>query len=275
MKRGRLVIFILVVCGVAAAGALSFKSWPRLLGRSTGHTPVRLPTEALISSVPPFSTKEPERYQATRIITNVEQNETADQSLRTVVNRTKIARDGQKRREEYEPGTDDSLIYLETEVGQFILLPAKKLYADLDSTIAGNVDLDDSAGDSDDSPERLLNETRTIARYEMVGRETLAGRNTTKYRVTSGEERGTGPATVTLIWIDEALGMPVRSETSSPGETRKAKLTIELSDISQQVEPKLFELPNDYKKVTALELGVERSRIRNDGGAKAAAAQRP
>ena len=52
--------------------------------------------------MPPFSTKEPERYQAARIVTTVEyRNGAADSAPETVITKVLIARDGEKRREEY------------------------------------------------------------------------------------------------------------------------------------------------------------------------------
>jgi len=48
-----------------------------------------------------------------------------------------------------------------------------------------------------------------------------------------------------LIWIDEALGMPVKSETHSAAGTRR----MELSSISLSVDKALFAIPKGYQKV--------------------------
>ena len=56
----------------------------------------------------------------------------------------------------------------------------------------------------------------------------------------------------TLMWIDEALQMPVRSETKSSDGTR---VTMEVSEIKLEVTRELFRLPEDYKKLTFTELG--------------------
>ena len=69
----------------------------------------------------------------------------------------------------------------------------------------------DSAESPELSPDQLLNEAHAPATYEKLGTETLAGRTTTKYRVVV--VTGTESQNETLMWIDEALGMPVRSET--------------------------------------------------------------
>jgi outer membrane lipoprotein-sorting protein len=197
--------------------------------------------------VPPFSTKEPERYQATRIITTVEyRNGSADSAPETVIAKMLIARDGEKRREEYN-SAEATTVFLEIPTGRFVLLPSKKLYADL--SLASS-DLDSQSDfRSEFSPERLLNETRAPTHYEKLGAETVDGRITTKYRVTTADStNGPEDGSVTLIWIDESFGMPIRSETISAGGDHSTKLTVELRDLKRDVDPRLFDLPNDYKK---------------------------
>jgi outer membrane lipoprotein-sorting protein len=53
------------------------------------------------------------------------------------------------------------------------------------------------------------------------------------------------------MWIDEALQMPVRSETKSADGTR---VTMELSEIRLEVDKNLFTIPGDYKKLAFSEL---------------------
>ena len=194
-----------------------------------------------ISSSPPFSTKEPERYQATRITTN------SGGASATRATRVFIARDGQNRREEYDEG---ALVYLETTTGRFALLPEKKIFVGLDS---GTEELHAVLKSEDsymNSPESLLSQTTGRVSYERLGPETLSGRATTKYRVTSGgSSKENETNSVTLIWIDDLLGMPVRSETTSTNSDGESKLIIEMHDVRQDVDARLFQLPSDYKEV--------------------------
>jgi len=67
---------------------------------------------------------------------------------------------------------------------------------------------------------------------------------------------------VTLIWIDETLGMPIRSEAVSAVGDRHSKLTVELRNIKLQLDPNIFELPQDYKKVEYSELSKQLKEIR-------------
>ena len=250
MTNGKWKIVFILLLASAIAGAFSYQRWPQLFRKPAEQKPVNSSNHNEASSVPPFSTKEPERYQATRIVTTMEyRNGSADSATETVIAKMLIARDGEKRREEYNSAAATT-VYLEIPTGRFVLLPSKKLYADL-SLASSDLDSLDPQSDvySEFSPERLLNETRALARYEKLGAETLDGRRTTKYRVTTADPtNGPEDGNVTLIWIDESFGMPIRSETISAGGDHSTKLTVELRDLKREVDPRLFDLPNDYKK---------------------------
>jgi outer membrane lipoprotein-sorting protein len=260
MKRARWFLVILVAGSVAAA-ALSYRRWPRLLNRTTQQPLVASSPSPEIFSAPPFSTKEPERYQATRVITNVEAGQAP------AVTRILVARDGDRRREEYDAGTEAALVHIETPTGQLVLLPARKLYADL-NLAAANPATTGANVDADLSPEKLLHETRPEARYEKLGAEAVNGRAAMKYRVTimdSTMEKagGTKAVSETLIWIDDQLGMPIKSETTLLDGDRASKLTVELTDIKQDDNPALFELPKDYERVDYQRLRAEIERVVN------------
>ena len=201
------------------------------------------PSEGVVSSTPPFQTREPDRYRATRTITTT----TADG--KTVITRSSIARDGDMRCNGSEISSK-KVTYLDVAAGRFVLLPDEKVYADLAGEAHVNTSEDDDALEI--SPERLLHADVESTSYQKLGTETIGGRNANKYRVVvnSSAAANVSPSE-TLIWIDEALQMPIRSETKSPDGTR---VTMELSDIALEVEKQLFELPNDFKKVTVAEL---------------------
>lgn len=258
LKRAFFAILLGVTIIAGAIGAFRWVRWRRMESQKAA-VPANATTTDL-RSVPPFSTREPERYQATRIITSVEYKDAAGQSPRTTTSKTLIARDGDKRREEFESGLGRTLVYLEIPEGHFLLSPANKLYADLNGSPAEtDADVGSVAptGAADFSPERLLNESPVLARYENLGDDRINERATTKYRVTP---RDTTAGSVTLIWIDNALGLPVRSETSSTAGDHPARLTVELRDLKETIEARVFELPKDYRKVDYRRLFVESGR---------------
>jgi outer membrane lipoprotein-sorting protein len=207
-------------------------------------------------TTPPFATKEPERYQALRIITSSVGGETNGQvsSIDAPGNQTFIARDGDRRRADYETTAGTKISLLQLPGGTYVLLPEKKLYAEW------NPDAGGAGGDGHKessapaiSPDKLLNEARPEAHYEKLGAETVNGRATMKYRVTLKGKMGAAKETAmeSLIWVDESLGMPIKSEMTSAGG---ARFTMELRDIRETVDAGALDLPQDYKKVEAREI---------------------
>jgi hypothetical protein len=166
-----------------------------------------------------------------------------------VVSESFMARDGERRREEYEQGEGVRVVNLDVPEGSFVLLPAKKLYADL------RVGTGSAEVPPDFSPEKLLNESRPETVYERLGEDSLDGRQTVKYRVTVRDpDRSPVESTV---WVDERLGMPVKSETTSFGQ----RITIELRDVKETVDAGLLELPADYRRVTPEEIFAQGARF--------------
>ncbi len=208
---------------------------------------------AEISTTPPFSTKEPERYQATMLIRGSLGEGAGVQGMSGLTTKEMlIARDGDRRRVDMELFPGMKVSYLQTATGTYMLVPSRKIYAEFKPGAEGGP-ADSSKNLSPDfSPDKLLNQSPGGARYEKLGAEDIGGRATTKYRVTTSGKQGEGQAMTTesLIWIDESLGMPIKSETTlTGGPTNGAKYSTELRDLKQEVDASLFELPPDYKKV--------------------------
>ncbi|OLE55758.1 MAG: hypothetical protein AUG51_02175 [Acidobacteria bacterium 13_1_20CM_3_53_8] len=197
---------------------------------------------------PPFQTREPERYQAVIVTTSRVENAQAGQP-KVTEQRTLVARDGDRRRTELELRNGVKLVMLDLPTGHFILMPSRNAYADLAEsagvTLPGNAE----NLPQEFSPEVLNNEARGRARYERLGVEDVNGRAATKYRVTNVNASGETVGAETLIWVDESLGMPVRSETiSRSAQGSAAKFTMEMLDIKQDVDTSLFDIPANYKK---------------------------
>jgi hypothetical protein len=206
--------------------------------------PVEHPTpEKVVSSTPPFQTKEPNLYRARRTTTIV----SADG--KSVVTTTSLARDGEMRRSEFEVALK-KVAYLDGPEGRIVLLPEERIYANLEP--GNDLPTPKDAEQLEISPERLLHTESTTTTYEKIGTEPIGGRNANKYRiVVNGSAPGNVSLSETIVWIGDGLNMPIRSETRSPDGTR---ITTELSDISLDVDKQLFQVPDDYEKVTFAEL---------------------
>jgi outer membrane lipoprotein-sorting protein len=153
-----------------------------------------------------------------------------------------VARDEESRRHE-----SGKVVDLDVKEGKFVLLPAEKVYADLSEESTINADQAEVT-----SPEGLLHEDSESTSYQKLGTESINGRNTNKYRIVVNNSAAPNVSqSETLMWIDETLQMPVRSETKSADGTR---VTIELSEIKLEVDKDLFKVPKDYQKLSFSEL---------------------
>lgn len=162
-------------------------------------------------------------------------------------------RDGVNRREEYEAAGLGTIVFLEIAAGRFVMLPRARLYASPDESSI-NTGLDGLRVESETvSPDFLLNESAVSTEYQKVGEEVRSGRKTTKYRVITRSEN-VSIQSETLIWIDETLGMPIASQFVTSNANLSTRVSMELHDISTEVEPGLFALPADYRKVAMSEI---------------------
>lgn len=213
------------------------------------------------SKTPPFATKEPERYEATMVVTGSLGGDTpVIPGVSSLLSKeVKIARDGDRRRVDYELIPGARMSDLQIPAGHYMLLHSKKMYAEVKPGDSADLTAAVRNLPSDFSPDKLINESSPGANYEKLGTEVLNGRTTTKYRVTTkGKGEGSGMTTETIVWVDESLGMPIKSETVSTGDrARGSKVTMELRDIKQEVDQARFELPKDYKKVTSNEIASQ------------------
>jgi outer membrane lipoprotein-sorting protein len=201
--------------------------------------------ETVVSTTPPFQTREPDRYQATRTITIV------TSKGETVVTRTLIARDGPLRREETE-----TVVYLELAEGRFVVLPDQQVYA----AVTAEDPIPTADEDDESSPDRLLHTDPISATYQPLGTEVIGGRNAKKYRIVVNNPAAENVSqNETLMWIDETLAMPVKSETKSADGARTA---MELSDIVLAPEKQLFQIPANYEKISLRDLWKQRKGAR-------------
>ena len=232
---------LLLVFGIALVLSCSSKSRTATDGANS--------TDQIISSTPPFQTREPEHYTAVRTITFT--NSTG----KSFVTKTVIARYDHLRREEMESGSQE-LVLLDSDQGRMILLPQARIYSEADGGTTNGVIPDQQSLEM--SPDRLLHSEQNSTSYQKLGIESVSGRQATKYRVVVNIS-GTGDvsSSETIIWIDEGLGMPIKSETKvSDGSST----LMEISNVVLQVDKGLFQIPQGYEKVPTGELRRRLSR---------------
>jgi outer membrane lipoprotein-sorting protein len=204
-------------------------------------------------TTPPFTTKEPESFQAKMVVTS----SLGAQMPSPAPLVYEVARNGDKRRVEFEK-EGEKVALIQTPSGQVVLNLSKKEYAEFKQggKEKGGVDQPNANSTADNPLERILNQPPVGAKYEKLGQEEVNGRMATKYRVTTRQAINTGEqneqvSIESFIWIDESLGMPIKSQTTYRGQNgRTASSTMEVRDIKLETPPaSMFEIPKGYKKV--------------------------
>ena len=192
-------------------------------------SPTPFVAEELKSAIP-FSTKEPEVYQTEIVVT-----------ANGVEEKIFTARNETKRLIIFDFQTESETTVLELGENQtFLIAPNRKIYAlkEFDGSSSG-------VETADFLTAELLNQKKD-ARYETLGAEN----NLLRYRVNLDDARNSE----IIVSVDEKIGLPVKQEFYSIGGEQKILTSaVELRNFSLQTDAKFFEMPKDYREVSAKE----------------------
>ena len=168
----------------------------------------------------PFSTREPDVFQ-TEIVVRTGEKE----------RRIALARDGLKRRIDYDPGTDEHRAVLITDK-EYLLYFKRKRYEERDLT---------GSGASGDGLLSHLLHVRDFTEFEQMRRDG----SVVQFRASINESN----ASEVIVFFDEAIGLPVKQEFYSvEGDKRTLRYSVELRDFKKEVEPGVFEIPAGFRK---------------------------
>jgi outer membrane lipoprotein-sorting protein len=182
-----------------------------------------------LKSAIPFSTKEPEQFQAEIVVTA---NETE--------RKTFVARNGANRRYDFNAGAKNQVTNLQTDKN-YLISPERKIYAE--TIAAQNVSADDW---ENFLTTEWLNENHEVS-FEKL--ETVD--NLTKYRVRLGAGAA---ASEMMILVDEQIGLPVKQEFYAvSGEQKILTYAVELKNLKLKTDDNLFAVPTDFRRVSAEE----------------------
>lgn len=235
--------------GFAVVFASSCGFWQSAENQNANVSSAPLMAEESKSAIP-FSTKEPNVYQAEIVLTNYAGGEKSERKIFT-------ARRGEKIRYDYE----NRISFLQIGESQRISIHnGKKIYAEnpTNSGVAGET----SNQIKDFLTVEWLNEKRG-ATFENLGTEN----NLTKYRVRLKD--APDAASETLIFVDENLKIPVRQEFyATVGEQKSLVFSMKLEDLKLEADDKIFELPKDFRKISLKEFQntilLQKSSPKND-----------
>jgi hypothetical protein len=199
--------------------------------QSNGNSNVVQDTESEINTNIPFSTKEPEVFQAEFIVSNYVNGKKTERT-------TFIAQKGKNKLTTYQYGAKNELTFLQnSDDKSFRINHSEKTIQKRNGTSLIETD---SAWQGFLST-RWLND-RKNAKFEKVGTEN----NLTKYLVRLEDAENSE----TFVFVDEKINIPVKYEVYQvTGEKKDLTYAVEVKNFKTEVEDKIFELPKDYQEI--------------------------
>jgi hypothetical protein len=196
-----------------------------------------------------IDTREPDRYRANLSL----KFESVGQQAMTLPPLTaEVSKNGTDRRIAVKlPGGSD-FIYLDKADKRYVLLPAKKQYAELNPTSTG------FEWQRLMTPGEIVAQLKRTSGVQKVGDDVWNGRPVTKYRIAGTAKTNTAAAgdvsADAFVYVDKETGLPLHTETLTQSSGDKAKgaegkVITELTDITTNVDPTNFEIPPGYAKI--------------------------
>src|SRR6266849_9960491 len=132
---------------------------------------------------PTINTREPDKYSAT--LTFSLETEGGDKAIGIAPLAVQVARSGEDRRVEFKLPDGSPLIYLDHNNRHYVILPARKQYAELSQDATG-IQLHKLL-----TPGQLVEDLKNIRGVERVGEGPMDGRTAEKYRYSASTNTST------------------------------------------------------------------------------------
>lgn len=207
--------------------------------------------------------REPDKYSATVSITG----STAGQQRAAGQAEVKVARNGADRRYSVDtklPGVGE-VIYLEKGDKHYIIMPARKQYAELTQEMTGvNMEMMRAM-----TPGQIVAFVTRQQGVQFVGDETLNNRPVKKYKAAGKTQTQSSAGQVqgeTFIYVDKETQLPLRVEgfSAASGNVQGVSggnLVAEMKDLKTDVDPTQFELPQGFKQITSEEVKQQMAQL--------------
>ena len=197
-----------------------------------------------------INTREPEKYAAT-LVFGIE-TEGGDKAIGIPSLSVQVARSSDDRRVEFKLPDGSPLVYLDHNNHHYVILPARKQYAELTKEATG-VEVQKLI-----TPGQLVEDLKSIKGVERVGEGPMGGRNAEKYRYGASSNTNTKAGEVkaeAFVYVDKETGLPLRAEllAESSGNVKgvkAARVVAEMRDIKTEVDASLFQTPAGYEQVS-------------------------
>ena len=201
------------------------------------------------NSGPSINTREPDKYSAT-LVFSIE-TEGGDKAIGIPSLNLQVARNGDDRRLEFKLPDGSPLIYLDHDNHHYVILPARKQYAELTKEATG-VQFQKLL-----TPGQVVEDLKSRKGVQRVGDDTMNGRAAEKYRYSAETNTNTKAGEVkaeAFVYVDKETGLPLRAEldAQSSGDVKgvkAARAIAEMRDIKTDVDATMFQTPAGYDQV--------------------------
>lgn len=226
---------IKIFAGFALLSASSCGFWQTAENHSADVSPATSSAAEETKSAVPFASAEPEVYQAEIVLTNYADGEKSERKIFTW-------RNGAKLRYDYE----NKISFLRTGENQsFLIDNGKRIYAASQTN-------SDSFGETGETLRDFLTVEWLNAKRRAKFENLAAENGLTKFRVIL--EDAPNAASETFVYVDENLKLPVRQEFyTTDGDQKVLVFSMELRNLKLEADDKVFELPQDFRQVSANE----------------------
>ncbi|HYM00630.1 MAG TPA: hypothetical protein VEZ90_16865 [Blastocatellia bacterium] len=229
------ILAILILCGCdknpsAGAGNAAPPS-----NANTSGTPTKP------AKPDPILTKEPDRYSETITIDVQPPGTPQDDHIPAL--QFGFVRYGGDRRADFQAPSIGQIYYLEHSGLKYLVIPAKKIYVELDPReLAAQLPKLSLL-----TPTSVVDHIKSHSKYENLGVETVNERPAVKYKFDS-------PGQTSTFFLDETTGLPVRAEIIGGAEGSSERIMMEMRDVQLNPDASLFDIPIGFKKMPALQM---------------------
>ncbi len=187
-----------------------------------------------------INTREPGKYSATLQLSI--ETEGGDKAASAPSLSVQVSRNGNDRRFEFKLPDGSPLIYLDHNNHHYVIVPARKEYAELA----------DEQTDKLMTPDQLIEDLKSLTGVERAGEGLINGRAAEKYRYLAADKNAKAgdPKAEAFIYVDKETGLPLRAEKLPRRSADKTtRVVIEMRDLKTEIDTSLFELPAGYTQV--------------------------
>jgi len=219
------------------------------MAANTNSAPANVNANSSSESPSAISAREPEKYRATLVFSA----ETAggDKTIGIPTLSAVVARSGDDRRVAFKLPDGSDLIYIDRAAHHYVLLPARKQYAELTAEALG-FQIQKLM-----TPGQLVDYLEKQKGVQRVGEEPLNGRTAIKYSYATTVKTATQAGDVSnqaFVYVDKDTGLPLRTELFAEASgnvkgVKSAKIVAEMRDISTDVDSDTFEVPANLAKI--------------------------